>query len=261
MMSERRPQAGQSTPDQGDLVCVIPAHNEERAIGALVREITRDQGYPVIVVNDASTDGTAEVARENGAAVLNLAINLGAWTATQAGLRHAVARGYTLVVTLDADGQHFPSAIPRLVEPVLAGRAEVAIGRCIARASGARRLAWRLFRTITRLSISDLTSGFRVYDLKALRILVEAEATLLEFQDIGVLSLLRTGGCRILERDVPMAQRAHGKSRVFYSWLAVAYYLLYTGILGASKFPRRRTGRADRSAAGPRPESEDRRSS
>jgi hypothetical protein len=138
-------------------------------------------------------------------------------------------------VTLDGDGQHPTDAVEALLVPVLHGQADVVIGQCVTRASSARRLAWRVFRTLTQLSVNDLTSGFRAYNSKALHKLARREATLLDFQDIGVLSLLREAGCRIMEVEVPMRQRAEGKSRVFYSWLAVAYYLAYTGLLGFSK--------------------------
>jgi glycosyltransferase involved in cell wall biosynthesis len=218
---------------------VIPAHDEGRVIGSVVRALRGRYASPVVVVNDASGDDTRAEAERAGALVIDLPLQLGSWGATQAGIRFALSRSATLVVTLDADGQHPPGAVEALLAPVLAGRADVVIGQCVARASSARRLAWRLFRAITQLSVNDLTSGFRAYNRRALSKLATPEATLLDFQDIGVLSLLREVGCRILEVEVPMRQRTDGKSRVFYSWLAVAYYLAYTGLLGFSKIELR----------------------
>jgi hypothetical protein len=118
---------------------------------------------------------------------------------------------------------------------VLEGRADVTIGACTARGSKPRRLAWYLLQRVTGLTLEDLTSGFRVYNREAIELLASRDATLLEYQDIGVLCLLQDQGLRIQEVDVAMRLRQTGQSKVFYSWLAVGYYMAHSMILGMSK--------------------------
>ena len=107
---------------------VIPAKDEATRIGGVIRETMR-QGYQnIIVVNDGSTDNTAEVARSYGAMVLTHIINLGAGAATQTGIEYALERGAEVIVTIDADQQHFPSDIKRLVRTLRTTGVDVVIG-------------------------------------------------------------------------------------------------------------------------------------
>jgi glycosyltransferase involved in cell wall biosynthesis len=218
------------------IAILIPAWNEEATVADVVNKIREVGLYDVIVINDASTDQTADRAAAAGAYVLNLTVNLGAWGATQTGIRFALKKGYYQVITMDADGQHLPSAIPRLLEPIAMGQAEVVIGSCTERGSHSRKLAWRFFRGMTGLQIEDLTSGFRAYDLPAMKILASKKATLLEYQDIGVLLLLMHSGLRIQEIQVPMRPRLSGSSKIFSSWFKVAEYLLLNMVLCTSHF-------------------------
>jgi len=173
--------------------------------------------------------------------VLSAPFNLGAWTATQTGIRYALARGYARVVTLDADGQHDPDDIPRLLDAYGSSpRPNVVIASFPARGSRLRHVAWSLLRTVGLLEIDDLTSGFRCYDLESIRLLAAKPATLLEFQDVGVLLLLRENGLRVEEVSVPMKERKTGKSRIFRSWANVLYYMAYSLVLCVSKAPAKR---------------------
>lgn len=213
---------------------LIPAWNEEATVADVVGKV-REAGFcSVIVINDASTDRTADLAAAAGATVLSLPVNLGAWGAMQTGIRYALRKGYQQVVTMDADGQHLPSAIPQLLTPIDAGDADMVIGSCTERGSHARKLAWKFFRGMTGLEIKDLTSGFRAYDLPAMTILASGKATLLEYQDIGVLLLLVHSGLRIHEVQVPMQPRQEGGSKIFSSWFKVAEYLMLNLILCTS---------------------------
>ena len=146
------------------IAVLIPAWNEEATVADVVKKIREIGLYDVIVINDASTDKTADRAAAADADVLNLAVNLGAWGATQTGIRYALKKGYNQVITMDADGQHLSSAIPSLLEPIVMGQADVVIGSCTERGSHARKMAWRFFRGMTGLEIEDLTSGFRAYN-------------------------------------------------------------------------------------------------
>ncbi|MFH1081410.1 MAG: glycosyltransferase family 2 protein [Pseudomonadota bacterium] len=223
------------------LAVLIPAWNEEATVADVVNKIRVVGLYDVIVINDASTDQTADRAAAAGAKVLNLPINLGAWGATQTGIRFALKKGYHQVITMDADGQHMSSAIPSLLAPITAGNADMVIGSCTERGSHARKMAWRFFRGMTGLEIEDLTSGFRAYDLPAMKVLASEKATLLEYQDIGVLLLLMHSGLRIQEVQVPMQLRLSGSSKIFSSWFKVAEYLLLNLILCTSYFLKMRS--------------------
>jgi glycosyltransferase involved in cell wall biosynthesis len=216
---------------EAGVLIVIPARNEAATIGAVVGKLRQAGPFAILVVNDCSTDHTAARAAEAGAVMLSPVLPLGAWGAIQTGLRYAEKRGFDCVVTLDADGQHESRFVPDLLEKIRSGEADVVIGAYPERGSPARRLAWAFFRKLTGFEFADLTSGFRAYNRRAIELLSDEEATLLDYQDVGVLLLLRQAGLRIVEVPVSMQLRANGISRVFCSWWAVFRYLLETGVL------------------------------
>jgi hypothetical protein len=212
-------------------IVLIPAHNEAATVGSIVAQVRELWRYPVAVIDDCSTDATAQVARAAGATVLPLTIQLGAWGAIQTGLRHALRHGYHTAITLDADGQHEPRGLGALLQPLAASEADVAIGAFPERASRARRIAWSYFRWLTGLQLEDITSGFRAYNHAAMTVLASREASLIDYQDVGVLLILRRKGLRTVEVPVSMQSRALGASRVFRSWWIVGKYLLQTSLL------------------------------
>lgn len=217
------------------LVVLIPAYNEEKTIGNLVRDIRDHITTHVVVIDDGSTDDTSETALSAGAVVLPHTIRTGAWGAIRTGFRYARQYGYQMAVTMDADGQHLPDAINTISRMIIMDKADVAIGSCPVRASSARRIAWTFFRKISRLEIDDLTSGFRAYNRHAFSTLLSLETSLFDYQDMGVLLFLKNKRMRISEMPVTMCQRESGKSRIFSSWFAVFQYLVLTGILCLSK--------------------------
>ena len=210
---------------------VIPAQNEAASIRSVVSRARR-YVRNVVVVDDASVDQTAVLACLAGATVLPLSTSLDAWGATQTGIRYARRMGARAVITLDADGQHPPEAIPHLVDALERSGFDVLIGSDPARVSQFRHFAWKYFRAITGLTVADLTSGYRVYSRRALDILARPEASSLNYQDIGVLMLLRREGLAMREIPVLMSPRMSGASRVFRSWLKVAGYMLESSIIG-----------------------------
>jgi glycosyltransferase involved in cell wall biosynthesis len=219
---------------------VIPAYNEQKDIGAVVREVRRVSGFPVLVVDDCSKDDTIALARAAGARVIPLSQQLGAWGALQTGLRYACREGYDFALTMDADGQHEAVWIDKLFAPVIEGDADVSIGCCVRRGSRLRKIAWVMLKAASGLKMEDITSGFRVYNQRAMALLAGPEATLLEYQDVGVLTLLKNAGLQIVDVDVTMLPRTSGTSRVYHSWLVVAYYMAHTLLLGFSKRDVRR---------------------
>ncbi|MEA1052533.1 glycosyltransferase family 2 protein [Lamprobacter modestohalophilus] len=212
-------------------IVLIPAYNEAGSIGTIVAATRRHWHDPIVVIDDRSRDATAALAEQAGATVLRLPLRLGAWGATQTGLRFAYAQGYTHAVTLDADGQHRPCDIGDVAAPILSGDADVAIGACPSRASLARRFAWSYFRRLSGLSYEDITSGFRAYNRTAMKLLIRPSATLLDYQDVGVLMILRRHRLRVHEVSVPMHSRVNGKSHIFASWRKVAEYMVVTSLL------------------------------
>ena len=225
-------------------LAVIPARDEAATVATVVEGVRRTLGGSVLVVDDASRDDTATVAAAAGASVLRLPLGLGAWGATQAGIRYARRNAFTEVITLDADGQHLPESLPELLEARRRGGANVVIGTCVGRLSRAKRIAWRYLRLLTGLPLTDFTSGLRLYDADAIELLAGEEASLLDYQDVGVLMLLSRGGLKIDETPVTMLPRRAGRSRVFKSWPVVALYMIHTTVLCLAQIdPARRHAR------------------
>lgn len=224
--------------ERSNVLIVIPARDETRTIGQVVASLREAGWVDVLVVDDHSTDDTAAVARAAGALVMQPVLPMGAWGAMQAGLRYALSKGYHAVITMDADGQHEVSELPLLLEA--RGTADLVIGAFPERASAARRIAWQWFRKLAGFDLRDLTSGFRYYSEAAMHILASREATLLDYQDLGTLLMLRRAGLRIAEVPVSMNLRAVGKSRIFNSWFSVARYMAVTTLLCLARLPVRR---------------------
>jgi glycosyltransferase involved in cell wall biosynthesis len=211
------------------LLVIIPALNEAACIGSVIQQARTHPNVDIVVVDDGSTDETAAVAQLSGATVLRAPLWQGAWGAIQTGIRYGLRQGYSGVITMDADGQHEPAYLPQLIQA--ARGADVVIAACPARGSIMRHIAWRYFRFLTGFTLEDLTSGFRYYSPRACRLLAAEEATLLDYQDIGVLLLLQHAHLRFAEIPVAMNPRKYGASRVFSSWWTVARYMAETSLL------------------------------
>lgn len=159
---------------------VIPAYNEEKTIRQVIKSIpeTVAGAKPIIiVVNDGSRDLTARYAKRAGAIVINHRINMGVGAATATGFEAAKRLGVDGMVTLDADLQHDPQEIAKLVSPIVRRKANVVVGTRLNLPKGMpwhRKMGIKLFNTITylfyRIKTSDSQSGFRAYDKKAIRL-------------------------------------------------------------------------------------------
>lgn len=154
---------------------VIPAYNEAAVIGSVVLGTRRFVEH-VLVVDDGSSDETARLAREAGAEVIRLPRNMGKAAAVREGVAAARRHGFQAVVMLDADGQHLPAEIPRVLGPVLNGEADLVIGsRFLEGCSdvpGYRRAGQRTLDLLTALgtgtTLTDTQSGFRALGPRAL---------------------------------------------------------------------------------------------
>lgn len=215
---------------------VIPAKNEQASIRDVILSVREVPDIDVLVVNDSSDDNTAKILQELEVKTLHHLESRGAWIATQTGLLWSFDHDYQYVVTMDADGQHLACEIPKLLEAIIAEPAiDVYVGSCKSRVSFLKKTLWKLFRTITGIKIHDITSGFRVYNRNALALLVTKNASLLEYQDVGVLLLLQSSGMTISEVSVTMNKRLDGKSRIFSSISRILYYVLSTLLISLSK--------------------------
>jgi hypothetical protein len=150
------------------VVVAIPAHNEERFVGGVVRDL-RQQGYVVVVVDDGSSDATGPLARQAGATVLRHFIPLGQGAALQTAIAWALSDGADVVVTFDADGQHRSQDIPALLDALIEHDAEFALGSRFRGAAPnlptSRRMvleaATRFTRVSTGLPVTDTHNGLR----------------------------------------------------------------------------------------------------
>ncbi len=152
-----------------EVVVIIPAHNEAATVADVVTAV-RAEGFPVVVVDDGSTDATGELAESAGAAVLPLVVNLGVGGALRCGFRYAVENGYRVAIQCDADGQHDPKSMHDLLRAMDEQHADLVIGNRFAAAdampiSRSRRFAMRVLAGAARRAvghpIGDATSGFR----------------------------------------------------------------------------------------------------
>jgi glycosyltransferase involved in cell wall biosynthesis len=209
---------------------LIPAFNEEQSIGPLLAEIRALYPYlNLLVINDASTDRTLDVLRREKAPVLNLPCNLGIGGAMQAGLAYAFEQGWRYAIRCDGDGQHPPSEIPRLVEAMRSGDADLVIGsRFLAKNSytstavrsvGIRGLAVFL-AWICRAPVTDPTSGFQMVN----RLLMGffARSYPLDYPEPESLSLLRRQGYTFKEVGTCFRARTAGRSSI--GWRHTWYY-------------------------------------
>lgn len=173
-----------STPATA-ILALIPAYDEGPRIGAVVEAAGRH--LPVVVVDDGSTDDTADQARAAGATVIAQVPNAGKGAALRAGFRHALEAGATAVVTLDADGQHDPAEIPAFLALFALRRPELIIGQRDLRAMPpVRRLSNTVGGVALALalgrSVPDNQSGYRLIGRTLMRALLDSDESGFEFE-------------------------------------------------------------------------------
>jgi hypothetical protein len=214
-------QAGLAERFRGRVAILVPAYNEAENVGYVLDRMPAEVcgvETAVLVVDDGSRDGTGDVAAEHGAVVARHVINRGGGAALRTGYRLMVESGAEVVVTLDADGQHLPSEMERLVKPVLDGEVDVAHGsRVLGHADRnhfARELGIvffnRLVSFITRTHVTDCSNGYRAVRTAVLPQLVlrQEQFHTSEF----MIEAIKRG---IPAREVPITveQRLHGHSK------------------------------------------------
>lgn len=235
-----------------DTVVFIPAWNEEENLPAVLDALHEQlPDVDVLVVDDGSTDRTADVAREHGAEVLSLGSNQGLRIGIAAGYRWALEHDYAFCGRVDADGQHPPAELARLLERVRAGECDVAVGsRFVSghgyapyryRPSAARRFGTGLLRrsvaVVLRRPFGDATSGLYAVNAKALPLLAEPYTS--GAPEVEALIRIVDAGLRLEEVPVNMAPRAGGESKLRGS-KAVKLVLTVTATLGLALLARHR---------------------
>src|SRR6476661_3818420 len=218
---EQFEQFGHPEAFSGGIAVVIPAYNESENIhhvlGALPERVC-DLPLHAIVIDDGSADRTTEAARAAGAAAIRLPMNRGQGAALRTGYRLALVTGAEIVVTMDADGQHQPSELSRLVGPIVAGEADVVGGsRVLGEADpnhAARELGVKLFAQLLSLltwsKVTDPACGYRAVRTEALRGLEFRQD---QFHNSEFIVEASKKGLRSMEVPVTITQRISGVSK------------------------------------------------
>ena len=203
----------------------IPAWNEEDSVAAVIDDVRATMpDAEILVVDDGSTDATVHRARERGVLVASLPFNQGLGAALQTGYLYALREGYEFCAHLDADGQHPPAEVARLLEEVVAGHADLVIGsryrtEAVAEADDyqptlSRRIGtgvFRFFLTLaTRQRFTDTTSGMRAANRRVMELFSDRYSP--DFAEIESLQLAVREGLRVEEVSVRMLERAGGSS-------------------------------------------------
>jgi glycosyltransferase involved in cell wall biosynthesis len=225
----------------GRVLVVIPAYNEEGAIAGVIRNLREAAPeFDRVVVNDGSTDGTGRIVAELGERQLELVCNLGYGPALQTGLQFALARGYEIVVTMDADGQHRAEDAPRLVQALVENKADMVIGSRFCDGSPYDRRASRgvgqwVFSRLTHLLVGhrifDTSSGFKALRAETCRVLVDGIFLDFHIETIVQLSL---AGFRVLEVPLVVQERMSGRS--MHNVTSIVHYPLKTILLTMAAF-------------------------
>lgn len=202
-------------------IAIVPALNEQETIGAVIDEIRAfDPDFEIVVVDDGSTDRTASVAEEHGAHVLTLPFNLGIGGAVQTGLQYARDHDFDISVQIDADGQHDPRELPKLLAPLIAGEADVVVGSRFLgeknyKAPILRRIGIRIFAGIISgvvgQPLTDTSSSFRAFGRRAIGYFArDYPHGFVETVEATVIAA--RCGLRLKEVPVVMRQRLMGQS-------------------------------------------------
>ena len=204
------------------VLIIIPAYNEEVSIGKVIEGIrTYLPRADILIVNDGSKDLTSKKARGYEATVLDLPFNLGIGGAMQAGYKYAFDNGYDIAIQVDADGQHDPRELPKLLHALAAKKVDMVIGSRFLgnsefRSSMMRRIGISLFSTvistIAKQKITDPTSGFRAANRKVIQLFASNYPQ--DYPEPEAVVLLHQ--CRLKMGEVPveMSKRYSGESSI-----------------------------------------------
>jgi glycosyltransferase involved in cell wall biosynthesis len=206
-------------------LAIMPAYNERGTIASVIRELSAHApGFDVLVVDDGSTDGTAEAARRAGAIVIRHPFNLGIGGAMQSGYVYAAEHGYEVAVQVDGDGQHDPRHVAHLLDHldehpeldmVTGSRFLLAEGDGY-RSSVSRRIGIRLFAriisSITGQLVTDPTSGFRMTRRRGIELFAADYPH--DYPEVEAILMMHAHQLKSAELPVSMRSRASGVSSI-----------------------------------------------
>jgi glycosyltransferase involved in cell wall biosynthesis len=231
------------------IVAVVPAWNEAGAIGQVVEDIrAQDPAIRVVVVDDASSDDTAAVARAHGATVLRLPFNVGIGGAVQTGFKFALAHGFDVAVRLDGDGQHDPRELTKLLGPIERGDADLVIGSRFADGTGtyrppfARRIGIRVFARLVSLlggqRVTDTTSGFIALDRLGIELFADQYPH--DYPEVEATLVALRSGLRLSQVQVEMREREAGASSITFvrSLYYIVKVMLALFVASLRRYPR-----------------------
>lgn len=199
------------------LLVIIPAYNEEESISSTVDELTStlpDVDY--VVVNDGSKDGTERICLEHGYNYVSLPVNSGLTVGFQTGMKYALRNGYDYALQFDADGQHRPEYISKMLDLAVAEDVDIVIGsrfvnKC--KEVSARMLGSRIITVAIKLTtgkrVADPTSGMRMFNRKMIERFANDDSLNPEPESI---SYLMKKGAKVREVQVEMRERQAGES-------------------------------------------------
>jgi hypothetical protein len=214
-------QAGLPDRFRGKIAILVPAYNEAESIGVVLDQMPAEvcgTRTETLVVDDGSRDGTGDVAAEHGALVARHVTNRGGGAALRTGYRLMVESGAEIVVTLDADGQHLPAEMERLVKPILDGEVDVAHGSRVLGQADRNHFARefgivffnRLVSFITRTHVTDCSNGYRAVRTTVLPQLVLRQE---QFHTSEFMIEAIKRGVPAKEIPITVEQRLHGHSK------------------------------------------------
>ena len=215
-------------------VAIVPALNEEHTVPRVIDELRAfDPGLDIVVIDDGSSDRTADVAAAKGATVLRLPYNLGIGGSVQTGFRFAYEHGYDLAVRVDGDGQHDPSQLGRILAPVLHGDADIAVGSRFAaednggyRSSRSRRVGIRILASVVSWivgqRVTDPTSGFQALNRRGIALFARDYPH--DYPEVEAAVMVHRHRLRMQEVPVSMRERGAGRSSI--TTLRSVYYMI-----------------------------------
>jgi GT2 family glycosyltransferase len=217
-------------PSGGHALAIVPAYNESENLARVVGELRRlAPALDVLVVNDGSTDSTADVLPRLGVPWLTMPARVGVGGAVRAGLRYALSRGYSYVVRIDGDGQHRVSDIARLMNPVALNHLDAVIGSRFMRRRRRRPTLLRSAQALlaacltaaTHRHITDPTSGFCVFGPRAIRLLARHHPT--GYAEPELILLLHRNRLRVGELPIRIRPRLKGRTSLTPARALVAF--------------------------------------
>ncbi len=215
-----------------NVLIIIPAYNEKLNIRNVIEEIRDNHpGFDIVVVDDGSTDATADIARGCDVTVISLPYNLGIGAAMQTGYKYACSKGFDIAVQFDGDGQHMADQIDTLLKTLMEDKADLVVGSrfllpegyytSLARLAGIKILS-SVISLISGEKITDPTSGFRAANRRVMEFFRRYYPD--DYPEPESIVLLKKAGFRIAEVPVLMRERQGGISSI--SPLRGLYYMV-----------------------------------